>query len=223
MTAQHPLRGDVAVLVPAAGLGTRLGPGRAEGAAGAGRGVAAGARRAPARPARRRGLCRGRRPGRRGRPRSAPRWRPTCRPASSCAWSRAAQTRQASVAAALAAVPAGYPIILVHDAARAFAPPELVERVAAAVRAGHDAVIPGAAGGRHDQAGRRGGLRDRHRGPVDAAGRADAAGLPPRGAGGRARQRGPYRRRPATCTDDAGLAEADRGRGCSASRARRPL
>lgn len=50
--------------------------------------------------------------------------------------------RQQSVALALAAVPGGYPIILVHDAARAFAPPELVERVAAAVRAGSDAVIP---------------------------------------------------------------------------------
>ncbi len=51
-------------------------------------------------------------------------------------------TRQESVAAALGAVPDGPTIILVHDAARAFAPPELVERVAAAVRAGHDAVIP---------------------------------------------------------------------------------
>jgi 2-C-methyl-D-erythritol 4-phosphate cytidylyltransferase len=51
-------------------------------------------------------------------------------------------SRQVSVAAALAAVPDGYPIILVHDAARAFAPSELVERVAAAVRDGHDAVIP---------------------------------------------------------------------------------
>lgn len=51
-------------------------------------------------------------------------------------------TRQASVAAALRAVPDDYPIVLVHDAARAFAPPELVERVAAAVRDGHDAVIP---------------------------------------------------------------------------------
>jgi 2-C-methyl-D-erythritol 4-phosphate cytidylyltransferase len=50
--------------------------------------------------------------------------------------------RQQSVALALAAVPGGYPIILVHDAARAFAPPELVDRVAAAVRAGSDAVIP---------------------------------------------------------------------------------
>src|SRR5262249_46273233 len=51
-------------------------------------------------------------------------------------------TRQASVAAALAAVPASYPYVLVHDAARAFAPPELIERVAAALREGHRAVIP---------------------------------------------------------------------------------
>ena len=51
-------------------------------------------------------------------------------------------TRQESVAAALWALPDPYPIVLVHDAARAFAPPDLVERVAAAVRAGHDAVIP---------------------------------------------------------------------------------
>jgi 2-C-methyl-D-erythritol 4-phosphate cytidylyltransferase len=51
-------------------------------------------------------------------------------------------TRQQSVAAALAAVPTEFGIILVHDAARAFAPAELVERVAAAVRSGHEAVIP---------------------------------------------------------------------------------
>jgi 2-C-methyl-D-erythritol 4-phosphate cytidylyltransferase len=51
-------------------------------------------------------------------------------------------TRQASVAAALAAVPDRFAIVLVHDAARALAPPELVERVAAAVREGHAAVIP---------------------------------------------------------------------------------
>lgn len=50
--------------------------------------------------------------------------------------------RQQSVAAALAAVPDGYPIVLVHDAARAFAPPSLVDRVADAVRAGRDAVVP---------------------------------------------------------------------------------
>ncbi|GAA2375697.1 2-C-methyl-D-erythritol 4-phosphate cytidylyltransferase [Dactylosporangium salmoneum] len=51
-------------------------------------------------------------------------------------------TRQASVAAALAAVPADFEIVLVHDAARALTPPELVESVAAAVRGGHGAVIP---------------------------------------------------------------------------------
>jgi 2-C-methyl-D-erythritol 4-phosphate cytidylyltransferase len=50
--------------------------------------------------------------------------------------------RQASVAAALAAVSPDLPIVLVHDAARALAPPELVESVAAAVRDGHEAVIP---------------------------------------------------------------------------------
>jgi 2-C-methyl-D-erythritol 4-phosphate cytidylyltransferase len=52
------------------------------------------------------------------------------------------ETRQRSVAAALAAVPAYLPVVLVHDAARALAPPELIERVAAAVRDGHEAVIP---------------------------------------------------------------------------------
>jgi 2-C-methyl-D-erythritol 4-phosphate cytidylyltransferase len=51
-------------------------------------------------------------------------------------------SRQASVAAALAAAPDRYDIVLVHDAARSLAPPELVERVAAAVREGHETVIP---------------------------------------------------------------------------------
>ena len=51
-------------------------------------------------------------------------------------------TRQASVAAALASVPSSYAYVVVHDAARAFAPPELVERIADALRAGHAAVIP---------------------------------------------------------------------------------
>jgi 2-C-methyl-D-erythritol 4-phosphate cytidylyltransferase len=51
-------------------------------------------------------------------------------------------TRQLSVSAALAAVPEIYDILLVHDAARALTPPSLVERVANAVRAGHGAVIP---------------------------------------------------------------------------------
>jgi 2-C-methyl-D-erythritol 4-phosphate cytidylyltransferase len=51
-------------------------------------------------------------------------------------------TRQASVAAALAVTPAAFEYVLVHDAARAFVPPELVERVITALRAGHQAVIP---------------------------------------------------------------------------------
>jgi 2-C-methyl-D-erythritol 4-phosphate cytidylyltransferase len=51
-------------------------------------------------------------------------------------------TRQESVALALQAVPALFDIVLVHDAARALAPPNLVDVVAAAVRDGHGAVIP---------------------------------------------------------------------------------
>jgi len=51
-------------------------------------------------------------------------------------------TRQESVARALAAVPVHFEIVLVHDAARALAPPSLVDDVAAAVRAGAEAVIP---------------------------------------------------------------------------------
>lgn len=54
-------------------------------------------------------------------------------------------TRQASVAAGLVAVPDGTDVVLVHDAARALVPPDLVVRVVEAVRAGHGAVIPGLA------------------------------------------------------------------------------
>ncbi|MBT0993174.1 2-C-methyl-D-erythritol 4-phosphate cytidylyltransferase [Cellulomonas sp. DKR-3] len=53
-------------------------------------------------------------------------------------------TRQASVAAALAHLgDDDDAVVLVHDAARPWAPPELVARVVAAVAAGHDAVVPG--------------------------------------------------------------------------------
>jgi 2-C-methyl-D-erythritol 4-phosphate cytidylyltransferase len=52
------------------------------------------------------------------------------------------ETRQASVAAALAATPEGFDIVLVHDAARALTPADLVERVAGAVRGGRAAVVP---------------------------------------------------------------------------------
>ncbi len=52
------------------------------------------------------------------------------------------ETRQQSVSRALDAVPEDVDIVLVHDAARALTPPHLVAAVAAAVAAGHDAVIP---------------------------------------------------------------------------------
>jgi 2-C-methyl-D-erythritol 4-phosphate cytidylyltransferase len=141
VTAQHLVRGDVAVLVPAAGLGTRLGPGspkalRELGGAsllvhavrrvGQARSVGCLVVAAP--------------PGMATAVRSAliaeiP------APVELVVVDGGA-TRQESVAAALLATPDEYRIVLVHDAARAFAPPDLVERVAAAVRDGHDAVIP---------------------------------------------------------------------------------
>lgn len=60
-------------------------------------------------------------------------------------------TRQASVAAGLAVVEElaaddgadGPVVVLVHDAARPFVPPEMVARVVDAVRDGHAAVVPG--------------------------------------------------------------------------------
>lgn len=52
-------------------------------------------------------------------------------------------TRQQSVAAALALVPADVEVVLVHDAARALAPTALVDAVVAAVLAGSAAVVPG--------------------------------------------------------------------------------
>lgn len=51
-------------------------------------------------------------------------------------------SRQESVQRALAALPAGADIVLVHDAARPLVPPDVVHRVVAAVRAGADAVVP---------------------------------------------------------------------------------
>jgi 2-C-methyl-D-erythritol 4-phosphate cytidylyltransferase len=54
-------------------------------------------------------------------------------------------TRSASVRAGLAAVPGDAEVIVVHDAARPLAAPELFGRVVAAVRAGADAAIPGVA------------------------------------------------------------------------------
>ena len=136
MTAQE-LRGDVAVLVPAAGAGVRLGPGG---------------------PKALRELA--------GEPLLVHAVRRLCAAPSvaqvvvaapadsvgvvSALLARVAPvdvvaggaSRQLSVAAALAAADPALGIVLVHDAARALAPPALIERVAAAVRAGHRAVIP---------------------------------------------------------------------------------
>ncbi|KNC20483.1 hypothetical protein AC792_00355 [Arthrobacter sp. RIT-PI-e] len=51
-------------------------------------------------------------------------------------------TRTASVRAGLAAVPESAAVVLVHDAARALTPPGVFRRVAAAVAAGAEAVVP---------------------------------------------------------------------------------
>lgn len=50
--------------------------------------------------------------------------------------------RHASVQLGLRSLTPPPPIVLVHDAARALAPTALFERVAAAVRSGHDSVVP---------------------------------------------------------------------------------
>lgn len=52
------------------------------------------------------------------------------------------ESRQDSVARALLALPPEVDVVLVHDAARPLVPPEVVDRVIAAVRGGNDAVIP---------------------------------------------------------------------------------
>jgi len=51
-------------------------------------------------------------------------------------------TRKASVAAALAEVPAPVDVVLVHDAARCLTPPALFAAVTSAVRRGADAAVP---------------------------------------------------------------------------------
>ncbi len=141
MTAQQNMRGDVAVLVPAAGLGTRLGPGAPKALrqlAGAPLLVHVIRRLAQAGSV---GCVVVAAP-----PDGVDAVRallvddlPPDLPVTVVA---GGASRQESVAAALAAVPPDFPIVLVHDAARAFAPADLIERVAAAVRAGHEAVIP---------------------------------------------------------------------------------
>jgi 2-C-methyl-D-erythritol 4-phosphate cytidylyltransferase len=137
VTAHSSLRGDVAVLVPAAGLGVRLGPGGPKAlrllagepllvhairrvAAADGVGcivVAAPESEVPA-------VCQ------------------LLAPIAQVTVVAGGATRRASVAAALAVVPAHFDIVLVHDAARSLTPARLIGAVAGAVRSGYDAVIP---------------------------------------------------------------------------------
>jgi 2-C-methyl-D-erythritol 4-phosphate cytidylyltransferase len=129
VTAQHDVRGDVAVLIPAAGLGARLGGGTPKALRElAGESLLSRAlRRVLAAPSVGIVIV------------AAP---DGCPPLPGVTVVPGGPTRQASVAAALAAVPERFEIVLIHDAARALAPTALVESVAAAVRAGADAVIP---------------------------------------------------------------------------------
>jgi 2-C-methyl-D-erythritol 4-phosphate cytidylyltransferase len=137
VTAQLDARGDVAVLVPAAGAGLRMGPGGPKALrllAGepllvhAVRRIAAAAHvrmivvAAPA-------------------PEVAA-VRALLAPIAEVTVVAGGAERQESVSRALAAVPDEIGIVLVHDAARALTPPPLIESVAAAVRGGLPAVIP---------------------------------------------------------------------------------
>jgi 2-C-methyl-D-erythritol 4-phosphate cytidylyltransferase len=136
VTAQ-PLRGDVAVLVPAAGSGVRLGPGAPKALrelAGEPLLVHAVRRLAAARSVAQIVVA--------APPGAIPNVRDLLAAVASVTVVAGGASRQASVAAALAAADPAFPIVLVHDAARALAPATLVERVAAAVRDGHDVVIP---------------------------------------------------------------------------------
>ncbi len=137
MTAQLNARGDVAVLVPAAGAGLRLGPGgpKALRLLDGEPLLVHAVRRVAAAPSVRLIVV------------AAPAAevvavRALLAPIAEVTVVAGGAERQESVARALAAVPAEIPVVLVHDAARALTPPQLVESVAAAVRAGRPAVIP---------------------------------------------------------------------------------
>ncbi len=137
MTAQLNARGDVAVLVMGAGSGVRLGPGAPKALR-----LVAGepllvhaVRRVAAAPSVRLIVV------------AAPAGqeaavRALLAPIAPVTVVAGGAERQESVSRALAAVPLDVAIVLVHDAARALTPPEQVEAVAAAVRAGRPAVIP---------------------------------------------------------------------------------
>jgi 2-C-methyl-D-erythritol 4-phosphate cytidylyltransferase len=137
VTAQLNPRGDVAVLVPAAGAGVRLGPGgpKALRLLGGEPLLVHAVRRVAAAPSVRTIVVA-------APPAEVAAVRQLLAPVAPVTVVAGGDERQESVALALDAVPAGPEIILVHDAARALAPPELFESVAAAVRSGRPAVIP---------------------------------------------------------------------------------
>jgi len=137
VTGQLNARGDVAVLVPAAGAGLRLGPGgpKALRMLGGEPLLAHAVRRVAAAPSVRTIVV------------AAPAAevaavRALLSPIADVTVVPGGAERQESVASALAAVPRDVAIVLVHDAARALTPPHLIESVAAAVRDGLPAVVP---------------------------------------------------------------------------------
>ena len=137
MTAQLNPRGDVAVLVPAAGAGVRLGPGGPKALrllSGESLLVHAVRRVAAAASVRLIVVA--------APPADVDAVRAQLAPVAPVVVVPGGVHRQGSVASALAAVPPEIAIVLVHDAARALTPPEQIEAVAAAVRAGRPAVIP---------------------------------------------------------------------------------
>ncbi|MEV6297786.1 2-C-methyl-D-erythritol 4-phosphate cytidylyltransferase [Actinoplanes sp. NPDC051861] len=137
MTAQLNARGDVAVVVPAAGAGVRLGPGAPKALRLLdGRPLLVHAiRRIAAAPSVRMIVIA-------APPAGVEDVRTLLADVAPVTVVPGGAERQESVAAALAVVPEDVAVVLVHDAARCLAPVSLFERVAAAVRDGADAVIP---------------------------------------------------------------------------------
>jgi 2-C-methyl-D-erythritol 4-phosphate cytidylyltransferase len=137
VTALLNARGDVAVLVPAAGAGVRLGPGgpKALRLLDGEPLLVHAVRRVAAAPSVRMIVVA-------APPADVDAVRELLRPVARVLVVAGGGERQESVAIALAAVPDEVGIVLVHDAARALTPPELIESVAAAVRGGLPAVIP---------------------------------------------------------------------------------
>ena len=137
MTAQLNPRGDVAVLVPAAGAGLRLGPGgpKALRLLDSEPLLVHAVRRIAAAPSVTLIVVA-------APPAELAAVAELLEPIAPVVVVAGGAERQQSVGNALAVVPSTVGIVLVHDAARALTPPHLIESVAAAVRGGLPAVIP---------------------------------------------------------------------------------